>query len=126
VPLRVLADGPGGGKLAPSVSWFRIDAPEIVIATVKQAEDGQGLIVRLYESACASTRGELACGFVVAEAAETNLIEEEPKPLDISQPAASRVSAVRDPHIAPETAALRRGISIVNFAETPLCFPKRR
>jgi alpha-mannosidase len=84
VPLRVLADGPGGGKLAPSVSWFRIDAPEIVIATVKQAEDGQGLIVRLYESACASTRGELACGFVVAEAAETNLIEEEPKPLDIS------------------------------------------
>jgi len=84
VPLRVLADRPGGGKLAPSVSWFRINAPEIVIETVKQAEDGKGLIVRLYESAGASTRAELACGFALAEAAEANLIEEEPKPLDVS------------------------------------------
>jgi alpha-mannosidase len=84
VPVRVFADRPGGGKLAPSVSWFRIDAPEIVIETVKQAEDGEGLIVRLYESAGASTRAELACGFALAEAAEVNLIEEEPKPLDVS------------------------------------------
>jgi len=82
--LRVLADRPGGGKLAPSVSWFRINAPEIVIETVKQAEDGKGLIVRLYESAGASTRAELACGFALAEAAEANLIEKEPKPLDVS------------------------------------------
>jgi alpha-mannosidase len=40
--------------------------------------------VRLYEAAGASTRAELACGFPLAEAAETNLIEEEPKRLDIS------------------------------------------
>jgi alpha-mannosidase len=84
VPLRVLAEAPRGGPLASSVTWFRIDAPEIVIETVKQAEDGQGLVVRLYESAGASTRAELACGFALAEAAEANLIEEEPKPLDVS------------------------------------------
>jgi alpha-mannosidase len=84
VPLRVLSERPGGEKLASSVAWFRIDAPEIVIETVKQAEDGQGLVVRLYEAVGASTRAELACGFALAEAAETNLIEEEPKPLDVS------------------------------------------
>ncbi|HEY4471462.1 MAG TPA: glycosyl hydrolase-related protein, partial [Stellaceae bacterium] len=84
VPLRVLADRPGGGTLAPSIAWLRIDAPEIVIETVKQAEHGKGLIVRLYESAGASIRAELACGFALADAAETNLIEGEPSPLEVS------------------------------------------
>ena len=40
--------------------------------------------MRLYELAGASTRAELGCDFALAEAAETNLIEEEPKPLDVS------------------------------------------
>lgn len=80
VPLRVLAGSPGGGPLASSVSWFRVDTPDVVIETVKQAEDGQGVIVRLYEAAGASTRAELRCGFALAEIAETNLIEEDAGP----------------------------------------------
>ena len=40
--------------------------------------------MRLYEAVGASTRAELACGFPLAETAETDLIEEEPKPLDVS------------------------------------------
>lgn len=32
-----------------------VDSPNVVIETVKQAEDGNGVIVRLYE--CGRTRG---------------------------------------------------------------------
>ena len=81
VPLRPLPGVPGAGTLATSASWLRLDRPEIIIETVKQAENGDGFIVRLYESAGASTRAALQCGFAIAEAAETNLIEEEPASL---------------------------------------------
>jgi alpha-mannosidase len=81
VPLRPLAAPPGGGTLAASASWFRINKSGVVVETVKQAEDGNGFTLRLYESAGASTRAELRCGFAIAEAAETNLIEEAPAPL---------------------------------------------
>ena len=81
VPLRPLPGVPGAGTLATSASWLRLDRPEIVIETVKQAENGDDFIVRLYESAGASTRAALQCGFAIAEAAETNLIEEEPASL---------------------------------------------
>jgi alpha-mannosidase len=84
MPLRVLDGGPEDGPLAPSASWFCVDTPGIVIETVKQAEDGSGFIVRLYEAAGASSRTELRCGFAIAEAAETNLIEEDAGPLEVS------------------------------------------
>ncbi|HEY4470851.1 MAG TPA: glycoside hydrolase family 38 C-terminal domain-containing protein [Stellaceae bacterium] len=84
MPLRVLDGAPADGPLAPSASWFRVDTPGIVIETVKQAEDGSGFIVRLYEAAGASSHTELRCGFAIAEAAETNLIEEDAVPLEVS------------------------------------------
>jgi alpha-mannosidase len=57
-------------------SLVECDAPNIVIETVKQAEDGQGLIVRLYESH--RRRGEvtLTAGFQLASVYRTNLLEE--------------------------------------------------
>jgi alpha-mannosidase len=84
VPLRPLAGMPGGGPLAQSASWFRVGTPDVIIETAKQAEDGSGLIVRLYEAAGGSTRTEFGCGFELAEAAETNLIEENSTPLELS------------------------------------------
>lgn len=83
VPLRPLAGAPGAGPLAKSALWFRVGAPDVIIETVKQAEDGRGLIVRLYEAAGASTRTEFGCGFDIAGAAETDLIEENPVPLEL-------------------------------------------
>ena len=52
------------------------DASNVVVETIKQAEDGNGVIVRLYESQ--RRRGEitLRCGFEVAEAARVNIMEE--------------------------------------------------
>jgi alpha-mannosidase len=61
------------GALAPMV---QCDSPNIVIETVKLAEDGQGLILRLYESH--RRRGEvtLTAGFPLAAVQRTNLLEE--------------------------------------------------
>jgi alpha-mannosidase len=55
---------------------FSVDKPNVVIETVKRAEDGNGIIVRLYE--CQRRRGTvtLTTGFTVAEAWHTNLLEE--------------------------------------------------
>jgi alpha-mannosidase len=57
-------------------SLVAVDAPNIVIETVKRAEDGRGIIVRIYE--CRRRRGEvtLTAGFPLAAAWRTNLIEE--------------------------------------------------
>jgi alpha-mannosidase len=84
VPLRVLAGASGNAPLGNSGSWFRVSVPDVIIETVKQAEDGNGLVVRLYESAGAATSAELLCGFGLTAAEETNLIEEHPAPLPVS------------------------------------------
>jgi alpha-mannosidase len=54
----------------------------IIIETVKQAEDGRGLIVRLYESQRRRGKFTLTTGFPLASAWETNLLEEDEAPLD--------------------------------------------
>ena len=60
-------------------SVFRVDAPNIVIETVKPAEDGSGdVIVRLYESMRTATRATLTVALPVARAFQTNLLEESP------------------------------------------------
>ena len=84
IPLRVLAGVPGNAPLGTSGSWFRVSVPAVIIETVKQAEDGNGLILRLYEAAGAGTRVELSCGFDLGAAEATNLIEEDPVPLRVS------------------------------------------
>jgi len=84
VPLRPLAGAPGIGPLPAAQSWLRPGASDIVIETVKAAEDGNGLIVRLYEAAGASTRAVLHCGFALAAAEATDLIEENPVPVEIA------------------------------------------
>ena len=64
-------------------SFVSVDLPNVVIETVKQAEDGQGVIVRLYESQ--RRRGEftLTAASPLAEAWRTNLLEENQELLEI-------------------------------------------
>jgi alpha-mannosidase len=85
VPLRPLAGAPGIGPLPAAQSWLQPEASDIVIETVKAAEDGNGLIVRLYEAAGASTHIVLRCGFALAAAAATDLIEENPVPVEFAE-----------------------------------------
>lgn len=57
-------------------SLVSADRPNIVIETVKQAEDGNGVIVRLYESQRQRGPVMLTAGFDLHSAWRTNLLEE--------------------------------------------------
>jgi alpha-mannosidase len=54
----------------------------VAIETVKQAEDGQGLIVRLYESQRRRGPFVLTTGFPLRAAWRTNLLEENGERLE--------------------------------------------
>jgi len=66
-------------------SFISVDLPNVVIETIKQAEDGGGLIVRLYESQ--RKRGEctLTTAFPLAAAWRTSLLEENLERLDVGE-----------------------------------------
>jgi alpha-mannosidase len=55
--------------------FVAVDRPNIVIETVKQAEDGQGVIVRVYESQRQRGTFALKTGFPLAEVWRTDLLE---------------------------------------------------
>jgi alpha-mannosidase len=63
-------------------SWFACD--ELMIDTVKPAEDGEGVIVRLYEAHGGRGTARLRVGIPFAEAWFANLLEDrlEPAPVD--------------------------------------------
>jgi alpha-mannosidase len=66
--------GPGGS--GEPRSWFSTDTPGLLVDTVKRAEDGDGLIVRLYEAHGARGVARVRVGLPFAEAWLTNLLED--------------------------------------------------
>lgn len=81
-------ENPGAAVARPRVALHRpfvaVDRPEVVVETIKWAEDGNGLILRLYDAA--RTRGPVRLTFSVPlqEAARVNLLEEDPEPLPVA------------------------------------------
>jgi alpha-mannosidase len=62
---------------AETASLFSLDAPNVIIDTVKPAEDGSGdLIVRLYEAMRVSTECTLSTALPASRAVQTDLLEE--------------------------------------------------
>jgi alpha-mannosidase len=66
---------PSGRGVAASL--VACDAPNVVLETVKRAEDGDGVIVRLYETQRRRGAITLTTAFPLQAAARTNLLEEE-------------------------------------------------
>lgn len=66
-------------------SLISCNHPNIVIETVKRAEDGNGVIVRLYESQRQRGRVTLTSGFDLGNAWRTNLLEENQEELVVSE-----------------------------------------
>jgi len=66
----------GASLLFKGQSLLGADRPNIVIETVKQAEDGQGIIVRFYESQRQRGPVTLTAGYELGAAWRTNLLEE--------------------------------------------------
>jgi alpha-mannosidase len=54
-PITLLETFHAGGSLPPRNSYVGVDRENIVVSTIKQAEDGQDVIVRAYETAQVST-----------------------------------------------------------------------
>jgi alpha-mannosidase len=94
-PLIVAAGNQNNGEVTTPTSFISVDRPNIVIETIKQAEDGQGIIVRLYESQ--RQRGEvtLTTNFILDSAWQTNLLEENQTALT---PSDNRVSFLVKPY----------------------------
>jgi alpha-mannosidase len=65
------------------LSMVSVSAPNLIIETIKRAEDGDGIIVRLYESQRKRDPAQLHAGFGVEAAWETNLLEENGSALQV-------------------------------------------
>jgi alpha-mannosidase len=87
IPLQMLAATPHPGALPAAAAWIEIDSPDVVVETVKQAEDGDGLIVRVYEATGASVQAHLRPGFLVSRAEEADLLERAERTLDVTDAA---------------------------------------
>lgn len=79
--LRRVGGGASNAKLADSL--VATSAPNVVIETIKLAEDGNGLIVRMYEDHRNRGRVSVKAGFALAEAYHCNLLEENEQSLAI-------------------------------------------
>ena len=77
-----LPDAPRRGRPAAApASFLEVDAPNVIVEAVKQAEDGDDMIVRLYECENRAAHAPVRFGFPIASAAEVDLMEENPAPL---------------------------------------------
>jgi alpha-mannosidase len=66
----------GSGGLAGARSFVSVDDPNVVVDTIKRAEDGHGVIVRMYECHGARGRAKLRVGLPFESAALADVLEE--------------------------------------------------
>lgn len=81
--LVVQTERTAAGQSVSEMSLLSVDSPNIVVETVKRAEDGEGFIVRLYEAQ--RTRGQvtLKAAFPLAAAWRANLLEQNQTEFEI-------------------------------------------
>ncbi len=64
-----------GGKAVSENGLLQLDCGNVIVETVKNAEDGDGMILRLYEAEGTHANATLKFGIPVACAAETDMLE---------------------------------------------------
>jgi alpha-mannosidase len=85
-PLRFVEPGPrhAGSTPEPSrKSFLQVDDPNVIVETVKAAENGEGLIVRLYEASGATVHATVSFSFPARNVTETDSMENPLRPLDL-------------------------------------------
>lgn len=85
-PLRVACTGRGTGTLPLSSSLLTLDNPNLHVTAVKQAEDGSGLLVRLFNPDARPMSGTLTFGAAPKRAAFCTLAEAETGPAPLAGP----------------------------------------
>lgn len=66
-----------GGDFGTEYSLASVNKSNIIIETIKRAEDGNGIIVRMYESENSLTKAELTFNMPIASVEECNCLEEK-------------------------------------------------
>jgi alpha-mannosidase len=83
VPLRAMPLPVQPGKLPKRNSFIQVEAVNVFVEAVKQAEDDHSMIIRLYEAESRGVKTNLSFGFPVVSAAEVDSMEEHPSPLAV-------------------------------------------
>lgn len=73
----------GGGKLPQTCSLLQVEPAELVVSTIKKAEEDEALIVRLYNIAHEEVEGAIEFPQAIATAVETDLDERERETLQV-------------------------------------------
>ena len=85
VPLYAAAVPAGmGGALPAQAALLRVDAPNVMLETVKLAEDGEGTIVRLYEFENRRSTVQVTWNGPVEQVMECDLLENTEQTLPVS------------------------------------------
>jgi len=82
-PLLVWEGDEIAGNRTESFSLVAVDQPNLVIETIKKAQDGNGVIIRLYETQRCRGSFVLQTGFPVDKAFRTNIMEENQDSLEL-------------------------------------------
>jgi alpha-mannosidase len=69
-------------NLPEQVAFFAIDRANVIVTAIKKADDGEGMVVRLYDSEGKDSEVNLASFFNFQNLQHTNIIEENPTAAD--------------------------------------------
>ncbi|MFC1716529.1 glycoside hydrolase family 38 C-terminal domain-containing protein [Candidatus Poribacteria bacterium] len=82
----VVVDGGKEGTLPESAIFCQVDKPNVLLLTLKEAEDGDGIIIRLVETEGNSVNATATLPFVtISQAYLTNIVEENLEALSAQQ-----------------------------------------
>ncbi len=74
----------GAATVRDVASFLTVDAPNVVVESVKWAESGKAFVVRLYEAEKNAVKTRIRFAHRVKAVSEVNLLEEEPKRVRIA------------------------------------------
>ena len=83
VPLLAMAAEPHPGPLGAVHSFVKVDKPNVIVDTIKKAEEGDDLVIRLYEAHGARGPATITFDRRVVEAVECGLLEEGEAPVSV-------------------------------------------
>jgi alpha-mannosidase len=83
MPFNVVNTGQHGGDLPARAGWMEVTPPNAILSGMKQAEDGDGLIVRLYEVEGKATTAQVRLDAALAPAnAPVTVVNALEEPID--------------------------------------------
>ncbi len=82
-PLRAAVAAPGEASLPPRLSFVELNPEELVVSAVKPAEDGEGWVVRFWNTQERPATARLTVGFAIGSAERVDLLERPLAPVDV-------------------------------------------